>query len=130
MTEHYNKPTMTQRRRALRKNLSEVEKILWSKLSHKQMLGYKFRRQYSVDQYVIDFYCPELKLAIEVDGESHFIPGAEEQDKARQEHIEAFGIRFLPASPAGGRFTNPDVSDNLDGVCQMIFEEIEKIDNL
>jgi very-short-patch-repair endonuclease len=61
-----------------------------------------------------------LKLAIEVDGDSHFIPGAEEQDKARQEHIEAYGIRFL-------RFTNPEVCNNLDGVCLMIYEEIEKI---
>jgi len=111
---------MTQRRRALRKSLPESEVILWSKLSRKQMLGYKFRRQYSVDQYVIDFYCPELKLAIEVDGESHYMPGVEEQDKARQEYIEAYGIRFL-------RFTNPDVCDNLDGVCQMIFQEIETI---
>jgi very-short-patch-repair endonuclease len=118
MTEHYNKSTMTQRRRALRKNLPEAEIILWSKLSRKKVLGHKFRRQYSVDQYVIDFYCPELKLAIEVDGDSHIMPGAEEQDKARQEYIEAYGIRFL-------RFTNPDICDNLDGVCQSIYEEIE-----
>jgi very-short-patch-repair endonuclease len=120
MAEHYNKSTMKQRRRTLRKNLSKAEVILWSKLSHKQMHGYKFRRQYGVDQYVLDFYCPRLKLAIEVDGDSHFMPGAEEQDKMRQEYIEAFGIRFL-------RFTNPDVCENLDGVCQMIFNKVEEI---
>ena len=84
------------------------------------MLGYKFRRQYGVDQYVLDFYCPRLKLAIEVDGESHFMPGAEEQDKARQEYIEAYGIRFL-------RFMNPDVCENIDGVCQDIYDKIEEI---
>jgi very-short-patch-repair endonuclease len=120
MTEHYNKSTMTQRRRALRKNLPEAEIILWSKLSRKQMLGYKFRRQYSVDQYVIDFYCPELKLAVEIDGDSHFIPGAQEQDKARQEHIEAFGIRFL-------RFTNEDVCKNVDGVCQTVYNAVDEL---
>jgi very-short-patch-repair endonuclease len=101
---------MKQRRRALRKNLSKSEAIMWKNLSHRQMHGYKFRRQYSVDQYVLDFYCPELKLAIEVDGDSHFIPGAEDYDKSRQAYIEAYGIRFL-------RFTNTDVCENLDGVC-------------
>jgi very-short-patch-repair endonuclease len=120
MTEHYNKSTMTQRRRTLRKNLPEAEIILWSKLSCKQMLGYKFRRQYSVDQYVIDFYCPELKVAIEVDSDSHFMPGAQEQDKARQEHIEAFGIRFL-------RFTNEDVCKNVDGVCQTVYNAVDEL---
>jgi very-short-patch-repair endonuclease len=119
MTEHYNKSTMKQRRRTLRKNLSKAEVILWTKLSRKQMHGYKFRRQYGVDQYVLDFYCPRLKLAIEIDGESHFIPGAEEYDKERQEYIEAYGIKFL-------RFTNTDVCENLDGVCLSIYDEIEK----
>jgi very-short-patch-repair endonuclease len=102
--------------------MSKAEVILWDKLSRKQMHGYKFRRQYGVDQYVLDFYCPRLKLAIEVDGDSHFTPSAEEIDKARQEYIEAYGIRFL-------RFTNPDVCENLDGVCQMIYEEIEIMKN-
>ena len=89
------------------------------------MHGCKFRRQYSVDQYVIDFYCPEFKIAIEIDGDSHFKTGAEDYDKARQEYIESFGIQFLPASPAGGRFTNEDVCKNINGVCQKIYEKIE-----
>jgi very-short-patch-repair endonuclease len=69
MIEDYNKFTMTQRRKALRKNLSKAEAIMWNNLSCKQMHGYKFRRQHSIDQYVLDFYCPELKLAIEIDGD-------------------------------------------------------------
>jgi very-short-patch-repair endonuclease len=100
--------------------MSKAEVILWDKLSRKQMHGYKFRRQYGVDQYVLDFYCPRLKLSIEVDGNSHYLQGAEEYDKARQEHIEAFGIRFL-------RFTNPDVCENIDGVGQDIYDKIEEI---
>jgi len=119
MTEHYNKSTMKERRRGLRKNLSKAEAIMWKHLSRRQMHGCKFRRPYSVDQYVLDFYCPELKLAIEVDGDSHFATGAEEYDKERQEHIEAYRIRFL-------RFTNVDVCENLDGVCQDIFDTIEE----
>ena len=84
------------------------------------MHGERFLRQYGVDQYVLDFYCPELKLAIEVDGDSHFMHGAEEQDKLRQEYIESFGIRFL-------RFTNEDVYTNIDGVCQTVYNRIEEI---
>jgi very-short-patch-repair endonuclease len=118
LTKVYNKKTQTSRRRALRRSMSKAEVILWKELSRKQMHGYKFRRQYGVDQFVLDFYCPRLKLAIEIDGDSHFMPGAEEQDKTRQEYIEAYSIRFL-------RFTNTDVCENLDGVCQMIYEEIE-----
>lgn len=120
MAEHYNKSAMKQRRKTLRKNLSKAEAIMWNHLSRRQMNGYKFRRQQSVDQYVIDFYCPELKLAIEIDGDSHFMSGAEVQDKIRQEYIESFGIKFL-------RFTNEDVYKNIDGVCQTVYNKIEEV---
>jgi very-short-patch-repair endonuclease len=115
----YNKKSQTSRRRALRHSMPKAEVILWEKLSRKRMHGYKFGPQYGVDQYVIDFYCPRLKLAIEIDGDSHFVFGAEEYDKDRQEYIETFGIRFL-------RFTNVDVYENIDGVCLSIYDEIEK----
>jgi very-short-patch-repair endonuclease len=120
MAEHYNISKLKKRRQVLRRNLSKAEVIMWKHLSNKQMRGYKFRRQYSVDQYIIDFYCPELKLAIEVDGDSHFVPGAEDNDQERQEHIENYGIRFI-------RFTNDDVCENIDGVCQTIYNKIETI---
>ncbi len=90
-------------------------------LSRRQMLGFKFRRQYSVDQYVIDFYCPELKLAIEVDSECHFTAPAREYDLRRQEHIETFGIRFL-------RVMNTDVLGNLHGVLDEIAAKIGEIE--
>jgi very-short-patch-repair endonuclease len=120
MTLAFNKKKEQKKRRYFRKNMPKSEVILWSKLKNKQILGERFLRQYSVDQYVLDFYCPRLKLAIEVDGDSHFMRGAEEQDKVRQEYIEAFGIRFL-------RFTNEDVCKNVDGVCQTIYSVIEEI---
>ena len=100
--------------------MSKAEVVLWSTLKNKQMHGERFLRQYGVDQYVLDFYCPHLKLAIEVDGDSHFVAAAEEYDKVRQEYIEAFGIRFL-------RFTNEDVNRNINSVCQKIFTAIEKL---
>jgi len=94
-----------------------AEVILWSKLKNKQ-LGYKFRRQYSVEGFVIDFYCTELKLAIEADGDSHYIEGGQERDMERQKIIESYGITFL-------RFTNNEIYENLDGVLVKIKEYIE-----
>ena len=96
---------------------------MWSKLKQKQLLGYKFRRQYSVDSYVIDFFCPELKLAVEVDGTSHFKDGAEYYDRNRQESIEQLGIKFL-------RFNNAEVYKNLNGVLEVIVDNVQKIKNL
>jgi very-short-patch-repair endonuclease len=93
--------------------MPDAEVILWSKLRRKQMGGHKFRRQYGVGKYSIDFYCPELRLAIEVDGESHFADGAAEKDKERENFIIQFGIRFL-------RFSNTEVRENLDGVLLQI----------
>jgi very-short-patch-repair endonuclease len=120
MTLHFNASYQKQRRRFLRSHLSKAEAVLWTHLSRRQLLGYKFRRQYSVDQYIVDLYCPELKLAIEVDGPSHFTEEAKEYDSRRQAYIEAFGIRFL-------RVTNVDVLDNLHGVLDEIAAEIGKI---
>jgi len=123
MTLHYNTTNRKQRRRFLRSHLSKAEAVLWTHLSRRQMLGYKFRRQYSVDQYIIDFYCPELKLAIEVDGESHFTETARAYDRKRQECIGSFGIRFL-------RPTNADVLGNLCGVLDEIANKISEIEKV
>jgi len=74
--------------------MTYCEKIVWLHL-RKRQLGYRFLRQYSVDQFVIDFYCPELKLAVEIDGNVHEIPEQKEYDIARQNYIEEFGIGFI-----------------------------------
>ncbi len=105
----YNHADQKNQRRRLRSNLTDAERILWSKLRGKNVFGFKFRRQFGIDDYVIDFYCPELKLAIEVDGDTHFIGNAPETDAIRQKRIESYGIRVL-------RFTNNDVYKNLEGV--------------
>jgi very-short-patch-repair endonuclease len=91
MTEIFNQKKDQEKRRYLRKNMPKSEVLLWLKLKNKQMHDERFLRQYSVEEYVLDFYCPRLKLAIEVEGDSHFVTGAEEYDKARQDHIEAPG---------------------------------------
>jgi very-short-patch-repair endonuclease len=88
-----------------------------AKLRCKQIENCKFRNQYSVEQFVLDFYSPEIKLAIEIDGESHFQEGAAHYDKERQIFIEPTGINFL-------RFTNNQVYENLNGVLEIIAQEI------
>ena len=109
----FNRNSEKEKRRQLRKSMPAAEALLWSKIRAKRLLGRKFRRQYSVGPYVVDFYCPELKLAVEVDGDSHFQPGALEKDQRRQAFIESFDIKFL-------RFTNEDVTRNTDGVLDVI----------
>ena len=102
MTQFFNKTTEKEKRRLLRKNAPEAEALMWSRLKGKQVLGFKFRRQYSVGAYVIAFYSPALKLAVELDGDSHLSEEAKVYDEMRQAFIESFGIRFL-------RFTNEQV---------------------
>lgn len=99
MPRIYNRASEKKLRRVLRRNSPKAESLLWARLRRKQILGLRFRRQFSVGPYSIDFYCPALKLAIEIDGDSHFSKNAMVCDQDRQEYIEAFGIRFL-------RFTN------------------------
>ncbi|MBU4446019.1 MAG: endonuclease domain-containing protein [Candidatus Marinimicrobia bacterium] len=101
--------------------MPEAEIILWSKLKGKQIYGYKFRRQYSVGSYIVDFYCPKLKLAIEVDGMSHLQQGSETRDNERQKYIETYGIQFL-------RYINTDIHENLEGVIEQIGETIHELE--
>ena len=96
-----------------------AEIILWSNLRRKQLLDQRFRRQYGIGPYVIDFYCPKLELAIEVDGDTH-TDDAIAYDDNRQDFIESYGVRFL-------RFTNADVYENIDGVLTTIFETIQSL---
>ena len=120
MTKHFNLPHLTARRRALRNDLPKAEAILWKYVSKKQMLGLKLRRQYSVDQYIIDFYYPELKLAVEIDGESHINDAQLEYDQRWEKYIKKFGITFL-------RFPNAEIYGNLHEVLQAIAERATRL---
>ncbi len=73
--------------------LSEV--LLWQEFKGKQMLGYDFDRQRPIDNYIVDFYCKDLQLAIEIDGESHTHEEVAENDKKRQIRLEELGVRIL-----------------------------------
>ena len=118
MTEFFNQSSEKEKRRRLRNNMPPAELLLWSRLRRRQIHGCRFRRQYSVGPYVLDFYCPALKLAIELDGESHFLEGAQGHDRDRQGYIEAFGIAFR-------RFTNTEVFEDLDAVLAAIDQAVQ-----
>jgi very-short-patch-repair endonuclease len=117
MNQIFNKKAQKEIRQALRRSLPPSEIILWSKLRNRQICDQKFRRQFSVGPYVIDFYCPALKLAIEVDGDSHFQNGQQGNDKRRQAYIESTGIHFL-------RFRNNEVRENIAGVLESIYRRL------
>jgi len=106
----YN-PKLKEIANQLRKTMTLNEILLWEQLKGKKILGYDFHRQKPIGNYVIDFYCPELKLAIEIDGDSH--SGKQEIDEKRQKKIEAMGVSFL-------RFSSLDVMTNLTGICESI----------
>ncbi len=104
-------------RSKLRQDMPAPELVLWQKLRGRQ-LGVKFRRQYAAGNYILDFYAPEIQLAIEIDGESHFEDvRAQERDRFRDQVLTEHGIRVL-------RFINPDVMQNPEGVVERILEAI------
>ncbi|MCD6413398.1 MAG: endonuclease domain-containing protein, partial [Elusimicrobia bacterium] len=105
------------RQRELRKNMPTPEVVLWQKIRRKQ-LGIKFRRQFAIGKYILDFYAPGVRLAVEIDGESHFATaGSRDKDKKRDEFLAKRGIKVL-------RFLNTEVMRNLNGVLQKILEEV------
>ncbi len=112
MTLHYNQTGQREKRRTLRNNATDAERILWSRLRGKQ-LGVKFRRQYGVDAFVVDFYSPSCKLAIEVDGGSHLISDGVAYDSERTSSLAKFGIAVI-------RFTNAEIFENIEGVLERI----------
>ena len=100
-------------RTTLRNNLTPAEAFLWKQLQKSQFEGRKFRRQHSIGNYIVDFYCPSEQLAIELDGDGHCNAEVEEYDTERDLFIALFGIVVL-------RFENKQVFDNLGSVLQEI----------
>ena len=110
-----NDPALKHLRRELRKNQTDAEKALWTHVRNRKLQGMRFIRQYSVGHYILDFYCPELKTAIELDGGQHNEIGGKAYDFIRAEYLKAHGIDVL-------RFWNNDVLKNIQGVLTKIEE--------
>ena len=101
------------RRRELRSNLTPAEAMLWKALQRSQLQGRKFRRQHSVGPYVLDFYCPAERLAVELDGAARDSAAAQVRDENRDRFLTGLGVRTI-------RFQNDDVIRNLEGVLSEI----------
>ena len=110
-------PKLKEIARKLRRNCTKSEALLWRYLKGKQRLGFDFHRQRPIDNYIVDFYCSELMLAIELDGATHDFKVGD--DVNRQERLELLGVRFL-------RFKDADVIDNIQGVVLVIDNWIEE----
>lgn len=111
----YNNKKNKLLRASLRKRMPNPEVILWLKLKNGQLSGLKFRRQYGIGNYILDFYCPNKRLAIEIDGESHFNNRAVTKDRDRDEFISMKDITIL-------RFNNNEINNNIEGVVEKILE--------
>ncbi len=103
----YNRKKQNKVRKKLRNTLTPAEAKLWSVLKSKNLKGKKFRRQFGVGSFVLDFYCPEEKLAIELDGQGHYELDQGYNDDERTKYLNECGIEVL-------RFENKIVWDNLE----------------
>lgn len=115
----FNKKELIPRRKELRNNSTYAEVFFWQQVKQSQLEGRKFRRQTSVRNYVVDFYCPEEKLVVELDGEVHFDEEAIKYDKKRTEYLESLGLTVI-------RFENNEVLKNTDYVLSKIKECFNK----
>jgi len=104
---------LKERRKDLRKSMTPAEAKLWSLLKYSGLHGRKFRRQHSVGQYIVDFYCPSEKLVIELDGQGHFDEASVLYDSERTAYLESLNIRVL-------RFENKLVFECPDAVLEEI----------
>ena len=120
MKNIYNDKSLKNIRKILRNNMTEPEIILWSKLKGKQLYGHKFRRQQSIGKYIVDFYCPKVRLAIELDGNQHNEENKSRSDNERTNYLNHQGITVI-------RFWNHEVLNNIDDVTNAILFKIEDL---
>jgi very-short-patch-repair endonuclease len=116
---YHNQEWQNQLRKELRNNQTQAEWKLWYYLARKQ-LGVKFRRQFGIGRYIVDFYCTELRMVIEVDGGIHLEPDVMKNDQIRQSELEANGLIVM-------RFTNREVLCNMEGVLEAIKVAIARV---
>lgn len=117
----HNKASLKEIRRRLRKDSTPSEDILWQEVRNGKLNGLKFKRQHSIGNYIVDFYCATARLVIEVDGEIHLAYDQQEKDKLRDENLIDMGFKII-------RFTNDEIVFNIDSVIKKILEKSAKKD--
>jgi very-short-patch-repair endonuclease len=108
-----NRKALMKRRKKLRNNATKAERILWKYLKHSKLNGFKFRRQQSIGNYIVDFYCPRVRLEIELDGIQHSWPENVKADKKRTEYLNSLGVTVV-------RFWNWEVENDVNDVLHRI----------
>jgi very-short-patch-repair endonuclease len=110
---NYNKG-LKEHSRELRSNMTDAEKLLWTRIRGKQMKGYQFYRQRIISNYIVDFYCPNAGLVIELDGGQHYNDEGREKDMVRDNYMGNLGIRVV-------RFSDREIFEKLDAVLERIW---------
>lgn len=105
-------PELKEVRRQLRKSMTQAERMIWARVRNNQ-LGNRFLRQYSIGYYIIDFYCPKLRLAIEIDGKQHTATETKLYDQDRDTYLNNLGIQIL-------RFWNDEVLKDIENIISKI----------
>ncbi|MFC1891069.1 endonuclease domain-containing protein [Thermodesulfobacteriota bacterium] len=103
--------------RELRKNMTDAERFIWSKIRKKQIKGCQFYRQKNIGDYIVDFYCPAAKLIIEIDGGQHYSEEGLKKDKLRDDFMSNLGLIVL-------RFSDTEIFKNIDGVLERIYKQL------
>ncbi len=115
MLPHKNK--LKKFSRELRKNMTDAEKLLWSRIRRKQLKNCQFYRQKVIGNYIVDFCCPKSNLVIELDGGQHYSDEGMKKDKTRDDYMNKLGLKVL-------RFSDRDVFKNLQVVLEVIWENL------
>ena len=110
---YYNK-NLKRHAQELRKNMTDAEHLLWSKIKSQRLNGRQFYRQKTVGNYIVDFHCPKANLVIELDGGQHYSDEGREKDRARDDYLAGIGLKVL-------RFSDRDVFENMNGVLETIW---------
>ena len=105
--------------RQLQSNLTDSEKALWSRLRSKQVLGIQFYRQKPIGEYIVDFFAPKAKLAVEVDGSQHVEEKQAKKDKNRDDYLASLGFKVL-------RFTSREVLKEREAVAEVIYRTMKE----
>ena len=116
----FNQLKLKPLQRELRKNSTDSERVIWNLVRNRQIMGLKFFRQYGIDSYIADFYCPQIKLAIEADGGQHNFDLNSDLDKKRTDYLNSRGIEVL-------RFWNHEILQNKEGVFGTIIKKIKEL---
>ena len=114
----FNIKSQKAKRKELRNNSTSAEAVLWRGLNGRQLDGKKFRRQHGVGPYIVDFYCPECRLAIELDGQGHFTEFGGLYDLRKDAYLKTHGIRVI-------HFENKAIFEDIENVLLLICEELK-----